>query len=322
MPRLWRDCIAGKGEVDLRGTPLLSDTYYMWPRNSLRSRVNAFLGSKAVRGKVDSVPEAQLPAFFKGHIKGPLYQLQDIVLNVPALLQILADNVREHIHAIDWTEAGIDPAPTGGIAALHLPGGQILEAALFVSTSGEGSEFFLQQLQPQGVAMQRRPLQMVIVKHEQRDPLYVHCVSDQLSSTPELTITTHPCRDGSSAWYLGGELAEQGAHLSAEELLTQARRKLTELFPWCDLQAARFHSFHINRAEAQQACGKRPDTSSMLASGNLLFCWPTKLTLAPDLAQRVLQEIRARGLNPGAACAASLQGMPCPSVATPPWDTF
>jgi glycerol-3-phosphate dehydrogenase len=322
MPRLWRDCIAGQGEVDLRGTPLLSDTYYLWPRASLRSRFNAFLGSKAVRGKVDSVADADIPAFFKGHIKGPLYRLQDIVLNVPALLQKLADNMRGQVHCIDWASTRIETAANGGITALHLGTGQILEAELFISTSGEGSEYFLQQLQPQGVAMQRRPLQMVVVKHQQREPLYVHCVSDQLTATPELTITTHPCRDGSTAWYLGGELAEAGARMSSEALLAETRRKLAELFPWCDFSTARFHSFHINRAEAQQRDGKRPDTPSVLGAANLLYCWPTKLTLAPDLAQRVLQEIRARGLQPGGASGAALQGLAIPTVATAPWDTF
>lgn len=322
MPRRWRDCIAGKGDVDLRGTPLLSDTYYMWPRESLRSRVNAFLGSKAVRGKADSVSAEELPVFFKGRIRGPLYRLQDIVLDVPAVLQKLADNMQGHVHAIDWSSARLEPASGGGIAALYLPGGQVLQAGMFISTSGEGSEFFLQQLQPQGVAMQRRPLQMVVVKHQLRDPVYVHCVSDQLTATPELTITTHPCRDGTTAWYLGGELAEAGARMDATTLLDTTRRKLAGLFPWCDFSSARFHSFHINRAEARQSDGKRPDTPSILASGNLLFCWPTKLTLAPDLAQRVLQELHTRGVLPATVPSAPLQGLATPHIATTPWDAF
>src|SRR5690606_33565589 len=35
MPEHWRRCIAGQGEVDLRGARILSDAYYLWPRNSL-----------------------------------------------------------------------------------------------------------------------------------------------------------------------------------------------------------------------------------------------------------------------------------------------
>lgn len=322
MPRLWRDCIAGTGEVDLRGTPLLSDTYYMWPRDSLRSRFNAFLGSKAVRGKVDSVPPDELPQFFRNHIDGPLYRLQDIVLDVPALLQKLADNAAGAIHCIDWNTARLEAAADGGINALHLADGQVLQAAQWISTSGEGSEFFLQRLQPAGVAMQRRPLQMVVVKHQLRDPVYVHCVADQLTATPELTITTHHCRDGSTAWYLGGELAEAGARMTQDALLDATRRKLAQLFPWCDFSAARYHSFHIDRAEARQLDGKRPDTHSVLAAANLLYCWPTKLTLAPALAHDVLQALQARGVLPGKGNGASLQGLATPTVATAPWDSF
>ena len=63
MPAHWQRCLRGEGDVDLRGTEVLSEAYYMWPRNSVRSRLNAFFGSKAVRGKVDAVPEVQSPEF-------------------------------------------------------------------------------------------------------------------------------------------------------------------------------------------------------------------------------------------------------------------
>ena len=69
MPAHWKRCLDGAGDVDLRGTRLLSDAYYMWPRSSLRSRLNAFFGSRAVRGKVSDVPESQWPAFFQTHIR-------------------------------------------------------------------------------------------------------------------------------------------------------------------------------------------------------------------------------------------------------------
>ena len=83
MPAHWQRCLRGEGDVDLRGTRVLSDAYYLWPRNSVRARINAFFGSKAVRGKVDTVAEPDYPNFVKGHINGPLYRLQDLVLDVP-----------------------------------------------------------------------------------------------------------------------------------------------------------------------------------------------------------------------------------------------
>src|SRR5690606_17025710 len=76
MPAHWRACLEGRGDVDLRGTRVLSRDYYMWPRHSFRSRLNAFLGSKALRGRVDAIAPEEYPAFFQGRIPGPLYRLR------------------------------------------------------------------------------------------------------------------------------------------------------------------------------------------------------------------------------------------------------
>ena len=71
MPNHWKSCLAGTGDVDLTSTNILSEHYYMWPRNSLRSRFNAFLGSKALRGKVSSVDKNNYPDFFQDSHKWP-----------------------------------------------------------------------------------------------------------------------------------------------------------------------------------------------------------------------------------------------------------
>jgi glycine/D-amino acid oxidase-like deaminating enzyme len=320
MPAHWQRCLRGEGDVDLRGTAVLSESYYMWPRNSVRSRFNAFFGSKAVRGKVDAVPEADYPEFFKGHIRGPLYRLQDLVLDVPSLLTTLAERCRDHIHRIDWSRTRLDHDASGKVQGLVLENGTTVKARLYISAGGEGTTDLLDLLKP-AVTMQKRPLQMVVVRHTHPHPVYVHCVSEQLTATPEVTLTTHRCRDGRNAWYLGGELAEAGAHIDQLEQIARSKQKLQELFPWCDLRNAQWHSFYINRAEAKQPGGKRPDHATVLQGGNMLYCWPTKLTLAPNLATRVLSLLQELGLQPGTG-ADTLLGLPFPTVATPPWENF
>ncbi|MEY4640990.1 MAG: hypothetical protein RLZZ227_984 [Pseudomonadota bacterium] len=321
MPAHWQRCLRGEGDVDLRGTAVLSEAYYMWPRNSMRSRFNAFFGSKAVRGKVDAVPQAQYPAFFQGHIKGPLYRLQDLVLDVPSLLTTLAERCRGHIHQIDWARTRVEHDALGQVQGLALENGMTVSARLYISSAGEGSEELLGLLKPAAVAMQKRPLQMVVVKHAHPHPVYVHCVSEQLTATPEVTLTTHPCSDGRMAWYIGGELAEAGAHLDQQEQIVRSKQKLQELFPWCDLADAQWDSFYINRAEAAQPGGKRPDHATVLQGGNVLFCWPTKLTLAPNLATQVLALLQQLNVQPGAGDDASLD-LPFPAVAAPHWETM
>ena len=319
MPAHWQRCLRGEGDVDLRGTEVLSEAYYMWPRNSVRSRLNAFFGSKAVRGKVDAVPEVQYPEFFKGHISGPLYRLTDLVLDVPSLLATLAQRQRAHIYRVDWSKTRVEHDASGQVQSLVMENGITVKARLYISASGEGSEELLGLLQPKAVAMQKRPLQMVIVRHSHPHPVYVHCVSDQLTATPEVTLTTHRCNDGHNAWYLGGELAEAGATISKEEQIARSKQKLLELFPWCDLKNAQWHSFYINRAEAAQPGGKRPDHATVLQGGNMLFCWPTKLTLAPNLATQVLATLQELKIQPGNMQDTPLD-LPFPTVATPPWE--
>ena len=318
MPAYWKQCLAGEGDVDLRGTRVLSDTYYMWPKDSLRSRFNAFLGSKAIQGKVSSIAESDWPVFFQGRIRGPLYRLHDIVLDVPSVLVTLSERCRNHIYRIDREALDVD-VQTDGIT-LQLPDGRKISARRMISTAGAGNEELCQRFGLHNIRMQRRPLQMVVVKHHIGDPLYVHCVADQLSATPELTITTHQCRDGSTAWYLGGELAESGVALDQAAQINAAGKKLAELFPWCDFSTARWHSFHIDRAEASQAGGKRPDNCSVLRDGCFYICWPTKLTLAPALANSVLEMLRSESVLPGSGGDEPVGGLPFPGIAQPPWD--
>jgi L-2-hydroxyglutarate oxidase LhgO len=322
MPQHWQACLHGKGDVDLRGTNLLSDAYYMLPRQSMRSRLNAFFGSKTLRAKISAVGANDLPDFFKGHLKGPLYRLHDIVLDVSSLLTTLANNAKSAIYHIDWNNTVINHSADGTVQTITLHNGIELKAQRFISTCGEGTEALLQLLQPSDVAMQKRPLQMVVVKHKLPHALYVHCVSDQLTATPELTVTTHHCKDGAKAWYLGGELAESGASLDKDEQIQRSKTKVAELFPWCDFSAASWHSFYINRAEAKQVGGKRPDNVSVHSKGNVLYCWPTKLTLAPNMANVVLATLAAQNILPLRLSDAPVPGLEFPGIAVSPWDAM
>ncbi|HTR01003.1 MAG TPA: FAD-dependent oxidoreductase [Candidatus Acidoferrum sp.] len=317
MPAHWNSCLQGKGDVDLRGTRLLSDAYYLWPHNGLKARITAFLGSKMVSSKASVVSEHDMPAFFSGHLRGPLYRLHDIVLDVPSLLHTLGERCRPWIYRSD-SQAVTDAH--GNIQSLLLADGRRLQAKLFICTAGNGNADWLERIKPTAIEMQRRPLQMMVVKHRNAHPLYVHCVADQFTATPDLTITTHPCSDGMTAWYLGGELAESGAHVDGPAQIERTRAKLATLFPWCDFSDARYHGFYIDRAEARQKDGKRPDRDSVLGHGNVLYCWPTKLTLAPVLANSVMQQIAALGVAAATNIAPPIAGLDYPGVAQPVWE--
>ena len=321
MPAHWQQCLEGKGDVDLQGCQLLSDSYYMWPRSSLRSRLNAFLGSKALEAKVDSVEKSDYPDFFANNIPGPLYRLRDIVLDVPSLLETLYKNHEGHIFRIDWQHAALEKNPDGSISCLNLAGKRDIQASKYIFCCGAGAESIISEKEFNFTAMQRRPLQMVMVRHDITAPVYVHCVSDKLTMTPEVTITTHRNGADQPVWYLGGEIAEQGVQQSPGQLIDAARTKLQEIFPWCDFSGAEWATLPVDRAELRQEDGSRPDDPGISARHNILMCWPTKLTLAPNLANTVLDILQAEKLTPTEPIM-QLDFLDKPGIASTPWENL
>lgn len=322
MPHLWRRCLDGDGDVDLKGTRILSDHYYMLPRNSLRARILSFLGSKALASKTDRLPAGQFPAFFRNNVHRPLYRIADFVIDVPSLLTTLADRHPGNIFKIDWREARLETSAGGSVTGIQFDSGHRIEAGLYISCCGGGTEALLGNTGFGIAPMQRRPLQQVMVRHRVTDPVFVHCVSSSIDLTPELTITTHSNKAGEPVWYLGGRLAEDGAGMNPDALIDTARRKLAELFPWCDFTTAAWGTLAIDRAEAKQPDGRRPEDASLVTSHNLAVCWPTKLTLAPSLANRVLAHLQARIPTPAADSSAPPAFLSRPTVAATPWENL
>ena len=53
MPEVWRQCLQGSGEIDLRDTTIMSDDFVLWSAGSVGSRLVSFFASKSLRGRVD-----------------------------------------------------------------------------------------------------------------------------------------------------------------------------------------------------------------------------------------------------------------------------
>jgi len=323
MPTRWRQCLDGNGEVDLQSCRVLSEQFYMLPGNSLRARLLSFLGSKALASKTASLPAKDYPDLFRNHVNGPLYRIADFVLDVPSLLATLCANHTDAVFSIDWQQAHLDKDPQGKITGLQFNDGPRIEASHYVFCCGGGTTSLLQDLDLPDVPMQRRPLQQVMVRHQTSDPAFVHCVSSRVDLTPELTITTHTNNQGQPVWYLGGRLAEDGVGMAPDRLIDSARSKLEKLFPWCDFSKAQWATLDIDRAEARQPDGRRPENASMITRDNLAVCWPTKLTMAPALADRVLSYIESNGTKPGGNTASPAPTfLSRPHVAATPWENL
>ena len=315
MPERWRSCLAGEGELDLRGVRVLSEHHYLWSPGSLISNLAGFFASKALRGRVEQVKGKALPTVFNDPgFRGKVYQLGELVLDVPSAITRLAELSGDGL--IADSSPHVLRADDGSISGVQLHGATI-RAQRYVLTAGEGTDALMQEWGESEPAMQRRPLQMVLVKGPDLPPLFAHCLG--ASPKPRLTVTTHPCEDGQWCWYLGGELAEQGVNQTADALIDAAKRELTELLPWINLDNCQWTTLPVNRAEPAQSGLVRPDNAYVQAKGNALISWPTKLALAPNLSDQVFEELERQQIKPQPH-APLPSDLPRPRVAEPIWD--
>lgn len=325
MPGYWRQCLQGEGEIDLRGCKLLSDHFYLWSSATTTSRLTTFFASKATRGRVDKVSGKQLPPLLQSpEFRGSVYKLVDMVLDVPSLVRQLAEPLQSRIFQIDWQSAKFHRQPDG-CHALAIASGEenlLLASSAIVLTAGRGNAGLLEQLHASSPAMQTRPLQQVLVKHRHPQQFFGHCLGAE--TTPRVTISSHHCDDGSQVWYLGGSLAEKGASQSSDELIGCAKRELSELLPWVDLNEAQWATLPVERAEPLQRNFARPDQAYADWAGNcqnVIAAWPTKLTLAPNLATQIVGLLANKGISPRYSSPAALP-LKTPDIAPPPWQTL
>ncbi|MGH8435536.1 MAG: FAD-dependent oxidoreductase, partial [Pseudomonas sp.] len=316
MPRRWREALAGSGEVDLSGVRLLSDAHYLWSPGTLAGNLTSFFASKAVRTRVDQVKGTDLPpALQHPQFKGKVYRLSELVLDVPSLIERLAELAGDSLLAAERLEPLHEH---GELVGLKVDKREI-RAQRIVLSAGAGNAAMLGALGLSQPAMQRRPLHMVLVKAPSLKPLYAHCLGG--GPKPRVTVTSHPAADGQWVWYLGGDLAEaDGVARDEATQIAAAQKELSNLLPWVDLSQARWATLRVDRAEPAQSGLVRPDNAFLAEHSKLLVGWPTKLALAPDFADRVLMALARDGIQPTAHPA--LPTLPRPPVAPAVWETL
>ena len=314
MPARWRAALDGNGELDLRGVRLLSEAHYLWSPGTIAGNLTSFFASKAMRGRVDGVTGSELPpALQHPQFRGRVYRLAELVFDVPGLMRTLVEQAGDSLlHAPQ-----IQPVFNAGRLQAIQTGDYHIKAQKIVLCAGEGTEQLLERFGLQQPKQQIRPLHMVVVKGEVLQPIYAHCLGG--GSKPRITITTHPAPDGQWAWYLGGNLAEaDGVARDEAAQIAFAQSELRALMPWLDQSALQWRTLRVNRAEPAQSGLVRPDNAFLATAGDLWTSWPTKLALAPDLADRVLAELDKHDIRPGQH--SSHDSLPRPPLGLAPWE--
>jgi glycine/D-amino acid oxidase-like deaminating enzyme len=316
LPPRWMDCLAGKGELDLSSVKVLSPHQYLWSRDRLVGGFTSSMAGKAMQGEVQDVPKEHWPEVLKANPpSGSLYAVKEAILDIQTVVQSLAEPLRGRsimgqIAKFHTSDKGVDALE------VSIAGGQTirLEAGAFVFTAGEGNEQAAVALGFGMEVTQRRPLRMVLAKGLPQ-PVYGHCVTT--SPKPRATITSHP-HESKWVWYLGGEIAEKGAVMSDADTLKRAKAEMESIFPSLNWNEAEWACFAVDRAEPRDPKSQLPPEPRLLAKGNSIIAWPTKLVYAPLLADQVMKSLPALGLQPTAP--GDFTKLPAAEVGRLPWQ--
>jgi glycine/D-amino acid oxidase-like deaminating enzyme len=311
MPKIWMDCIAGHGEVDLRGTQILAEHQLMFTTGGLFNRAVGALAARALRSDVRTVAREDWPEVFCAReFSGTIYRLEEPVLaaktvlaklNCPAVHQAAVKEIRregERVSEIVFNDAD----------STHVRP----RACIF--TSGEGNEWFAEQLGlDKSKTAQRRPLRMILARGVPCK-LFAHCLVPE--PKPRVTITTHDLK-GENIWYLGGNIAEKAVGMREDEALRWAYSEMAALFPWLDWKKVRWAIHDVDRAEPL-ANKLLPGGPTLWTAGNAALAWPTKLALAPALAQQALRWLEQEGATP--SHRTTELSLPLAEPARYPWE--
>jgi len=167
---------------------------------------------------------------------------------------------------------------------------------------------------------------MIFAKPDININLFAHFIGkDNKNNKPFATITTHKNINNENILYFGGQVAESEYIDTPKDIhINNLKKQIKTIFPKVNINNWQWDTIKINRAEASQEYNKMPDTSFAIKQNNIILGWPTKLTFAPDFADRILNIIKESNINPGNSEQFNYKNfdLNTAQIATPCWDTI
>ncbi len=315
MPRIWKECLSGEGELDLSTVEVHTQTQLMWSTRSAVSRLAGFFAGKLMEERMAVMEKPDYPVPFNDPaFDGVVYRLNEPVLNTASLMSVLYQQLKSFCFKGDVALNGDDP--TRVTCQDELSGKSLeLNVRQVVLTAGEGNEVLLAQLNRQTPVMQKRPVHMTLLKSKQLPAIYAHCLG--ASANPRLTITSSRVND-ETCWYVGGGIAETGIDRNRDQQIVACRKELQAVLPWFDFSACQWSTLMLNRTEVQTTGNKRPDDCYVDARESVITVWPTKLAFAPKVASEVIAGLEEAGVSPSGDQSERPDWQE-PELATWPW---
>ena len=321
MPNVWRDSLLGKSTPNLTRTRVRSDCCYLWQTDSLTSRAGMIGARIGLRIKPETISMDERPDALNG-VYGTVARLPEQVISPQSFIQDLANQYHDRILKID-ADKGLEfdldsPGEVKSVRLVSPTDGStlMLNPRQVIFTAGGGNARLRKRTGLSSDVMQRRPLHMVVVRGHQLPELNGHCLD---GAKTRVTITSQMDSQGRMVWQVGGQVAEDGVKLDPGALTEHAWGELLSVLPGVDLRDTEWTTYSTDRAEGATANGSRPETIQVLCAGNVTTGWPTKLVLAPVLAN----EIASRATSPYVSApfdTTPFAAWPRPSVATLPWE--
>ncbi len=308
MPPIWRACLAGTREPDLSKAHLRSEYCCVWQNGSFKSKLGQLGARFGLRTTASRMSDDQKPAPLR-NCPGEVFRLDEQVIDPRSLLAVFAARNQERV----IFASGIDFSRPGLATVIHPSDERIalaFEPERIVLAAGEGNAALREACGLDPLIMQRRPLPILTVAGNLPD-LNGHCISTTKASA---IITTQRISEGRAVWQVASETAMdmQG------DFLSNALRELKAALPgfkWPDIALS---SYTSTRAEAMTKGGERPTDAHVIFEGEVITAWPTKLVLAPRLAQLILDILPPPG--DGVDITSILASWPRPEVAPFPWS--
>jgi hypothetical protein len=264
---------------------------------------------------------AERPAVF-ADCPGPVARLEEQVIDPASLIADVACQHRGQILKINADAVTFAMSPTGTVASVsvaHPQNGRIrvFQPRQIVLAAGAGNAELRRQCGLPGQQMQERPLHMVLVRGNLPE-VHGHCVD---GARTRVTITSDSDRRGNTVWQVGGQIAEEGVAIEGARLIRRAYDELVTVLPGVNLSDCEWSTYRVDRAERAMPRGGRPDTASIVAEGNVITAWPTKLALVPQLTRMIEASLPEASGSGSALDLKCFEDWPRPKVASSPWES-
>lgn len=325
MPDLWRAALKGEGEINLSsaGDSAQSSQFMMIP-DGFMGGLTKVISKKILGDGVREIPKDEWPEDVKNAgFKGSLVHMDEPVLDITKIIRALADPYKDSIRR---APSSCVPRENGDLSSLNqqIPAsagntdGVCLNAKLHIYTAAASNHDIAKAHgHDNNLTTQARPLLMGMMKPA---PFHLNAHLVGASEKPVATITTHTDHNGDLVWYLGGAVAERAKDADPQTVIDAATKGLKTYLPNLDLSTMQWATLPIDRIEGKSGTkGWMPDTPTLHAVDNHLYCWPTKLTFAPLLFDKVLEHVQSKGIKPSQSTS-DFSALTEVDYAPAPWD--